>query len=221
MSISRINANSLATGVPTAAQLPSSGINASSLTNGTLAADRLPSGSIVQVQQKIVADPLTYSFTVGSIYNMSEFDFAFTPVSRSNYFLVTPCISVSGVNQHNSAFEIVENSSGSFDYIKNTSGTQIKNSSPASYTPSAAYNVLFSYGEPAISGINNENMKQVGMPFLTKLTTTSGSGSVTWRIRLFGGETSPLYVNYQASYDNRYNWSTVAVSTFTITEIKA
>ena len=184
----------------------------------------LPSGTggkILQVVQSVQDAVYSVSWSSnGDIVSMpTDFNVSLTPVSRSNYFLIECCWYVGVKAQTNVGFAIKENSSGSAVYIKKADGsTQWKNTDTSgSHWPSGNNDVMWSYG-PGYSTGNDERQDITTTKFLTKLGTTSGSGSVTWSFSLWGGETSPCRFNVGGvSSTNSYSFP--CVSTTTVTEL--
>jgi hypothetical protein len=177
-------------------------------------------GKVVGLYQRQVKTALTYNTTAGNTILMGAFDFDITPVSRANYFLYDISLSVSMTTQGNAGFIFYENSSGSYNYIRDTSGNIIYNTDYASVGPSKWQYVLLWYGFAAGAG-NNEEQRTIRGQFLTRLESTSGSSQFTFRIYAAMGETPPLYINRQTSINTGADWCGPSISTVTVMEIAA
>ena len=218
-SISGISSGGYPDGSITAADLAST----LDLSSKTLTLPAGAGGKVVQFAQTVQDAVYSISWsTNGDTVSMpSAFNVSLTPVSRSNYFLIECCWYIGCISQANIGWMIKENSSGTAAYVKETDGTtQLKNTQAAGTDwPSNNANVMWSFGTGYMTG-NDERQMVTSTKFLTKLGTTSGSGSVTWSFDMIGGESSPIHVNRAgASSTNTYSFP--CVSTTSVTEIAA
>jgi hypothetical protein len=218
MPISQINTNSIANGAVVAADL-AAGAALSNLGTSQLSSANMPSGSVVNVTNNIPNGIFQYNNSAGTSQDMTAFDTTITPSSRANYFLVDATWSLSMVTQGNAGIGILENSSGSYNYVLNTAGNTLFNSSWATVAPSANQYVLMWYGFAA-GAANSEEQRTIRGQYLIKLASTSGSSAFNLRFRCFMGETPPLYVNQQASTSTVAAWGGPSLSSITVWEIK-
>tara|TARA_Y100000401_G_scaffold56923_1_gene45052 strand:- start:378 stop:959 length:582 start_codon:yes stop_codon:yes gene_type:complete len=180
-------------------------------------------GRIVQRKDTYITSMVTVSWSSGGqTQTLSGFDVTLTPKDPANYFIVECNLGLSGTSQMNVGFAWEENSSGSYAHIHryDTGGDVVTSNATSGYYPSSMSTVMWDYGTGAFSG-NDEIKHRPFVSFLTQLNNTSASGAVTWRIKHFGGESSPMRVNLMHSHHATHTWSIPCISSMSVTEIAA
>jgi len=180
------------------------------------------SGRIVQIVTNEILGTYERSWPSngsGLIDMGTGFETSFTPKDRSNHFLIDCNLMVGGIMQQNVGFAFRENSSGDFSYIKRQDGQQWANTASGYWpTQNGWPGIQFSQGYGGSLG-NSELFDTCRFHARTVLASTSGSGAVTWKLYYYGGETSPLKINFMSSGNTSSYYNMPATSSITITEI--
>ena len=181
-------------------------------------------GRIIQRKDSYITSMVSVSWSSnGATQTLpSGFNVTLTPKDPANYFLVECNLGLSGVSQMNVGFAWQENSSGSYQYIHryDTGGDVVTSNATAGYYPSSNSEIMWDYGTGVFSG-NNEIKHRPFVSFFTRLNNTSASGAVTWQIKHWGGESSPMRVNLMHAHNGSSHWSMPCVSCTSVTEIAA